>query len=345
MQLEKIFISYRRDDTSGYARAIYQHLVRHLGQAAVFMDVEGLAPGVDFAGQVRKELSNTKLMLVLIGANWIGVRTNQQPRLLDDNDFVRLEVSIGLASNTPVIPVLLGNATMPIDTDVPEEIQPLLRLQAAQVTHQRFMADMEPIVKMSAAALGLDTAWHKLRRLTLLAVGWLQTDSGTFNTLLLALLAAMAATIAFVPPWYLWPIDLGYLGSLWRTGLPIYVKAWHTYAVISPFSWVLICLIVQFALLLLPATIKRWRISSMNRTVRTTAITHAVVLILGITSSSFQVMLGGAEGFRNHPIPSLTNLIALLILLSFIGLAVWEFRFAKRLGVSGSSVSETSLKR
>lgn len=47
--MPNVFISYRRDDTAaGYASWIYDRLTEKLGASHVFMDVDSLAPGVDF---------------------------------------------------------------------------------------------------------------------------------------------------------------------------------------------------------------------------------------------------------------------------------------------------------
>ena len=40
--MDGIFISYRRDDASGYAGRLYDRLVAQFGAHRVFMDVEGI---------------------------------------------------------------------------------------------------------------------------------------------------------------------------------------------------------------------------------------------------------------------------------------------------------------
>ena len=51
--LEGIFISYRRDDSAGYAGRLYDRLVAHFGADIVFMDVEGIEPGTDFVKAIE----------------------------------------------------------------------------------------------------------------------------------------------------------------------------------------------------------------------------------------------------------------------------------------------------
>ena len=44
-----IFISYRRDDSGPMARRLYELLLARFGPASVFIDVETIEAGADFA--------------------------------------------------------------------------------------------------------------------------------------------------------------------------------------------------------------------------------------------------------------------------------------------------------
>ncbi|NIR43657.1 MAG: TIR domain-containing protein, partial [Gemmatimonadetes bacterium] len=46
--MSNVFISYRRQDSAGYARAIFNSLRQHFPGGRVFMDVDNIQPGVDF---------------------------------------------------------------------------------------------------------------------------------------------------------------------------------------------------------------------------------------------------------------------------------------------------------
>lgn len=159
----KLFISYRRDDASGYARAIYQHLARHFGADAIFMDVESLSPGRDFVAEIHDSLAETSLILVLIGKDWIDRQADGRARIDDSRDFVRLEVALGLEREIPVLPILLGDAAFPAEAEVPDDLKGLLRRNAVRVTHPRFAADMESVVSVAAEALGVASGWGKVK--------------------------------------------------------------------------------------------------------------------------------------------------------------------------------------
>ena len=66
-----VFISYRREDTEGQARALFQELVVRLGRDSVFMDVDSIALGRDFREVLQERLASCDLMLALIGRDWV----------------------------------------------------------------------------------------------------------------------------------------------------------------------------------------------------------------------------------------------------------------------------------
>ena len=43
-----IFISYRRDDTSGHAGRLFDRLSAHFGDEQIFMDIDHIEPGENF---------------------------------------------------------------------------------------------------------------------------------------------------------------------------------------------------------------------------------------------------------------------------------------------------------
>ena len=57
----KIFISYRREDSEGDVRAVYNRLVGDFGQSRVFLDVEGIDGGEQSDGQLEGGPGRDKL--------------------------------------------------------------------------------------------------------------------------------------------------------------------------------------------------------------------------------------------------------------------------------------------
>ena len=106
---KKIFISYRRSDTSAEARSLFGRLSDHFGRDRVFLDVTGIGKGVDFTGVLKEALAATGAIIVLIGPDWASAADESgNARLSNADDYVRLEVETALSSGIPVIPVLVS---------------------------------------------------------------------------------------------------------------------------------------------------------------------------------------------------------------------------------------------
>lgn len=152
-----IFISYRRSDSSGYAHALASCLAKQFGSESVFMDVDSLEPGVDFIETIGTSLDSCKVLLALIGSNWIGCQDNSPPRIKNDMDYVRKEVADALERNVRVIPVLIDNAVMPPVEDLPDDLKPLIRRHAIEWSNTRFNIDLDRIVVATNKAIAGDT--------------------------------------------------------------------------------------------------------------------------------------------------------------------------------------------
>jgi hypothetical protein len=121
-----VFISYRREDTAGEARALFNDLAERLGDKSVFMDVDSIALGRDFRTVLQETTASCDLMLVLIGRNWANARDEGGvARLENPADYVRLEIASGLKRNIAVTPVLVQGARMPEPEKLPVEMRDL----------------------------------------------------------------------------------------------------------------------------------------------------------------------------------------------------------------------------
>ena len=103
----QIFISYRRDDAAGYARAIGDALGREFGPERVFIDVDDIGAGQRFDEVIHQAVGGSRVLLVLIGRRWLGERSGQSARIHDPGDLVQREVAAALAAGMHAIPLLL----------------------------------------------------------------------------------------------------------------------------------------------------------------------------------------------------------------------------------------------
>jgi hypothetical protein len=146
--MDGIFISYRRDDSAGYAGRLYDRLAKHFGAQRVFMDVEGIEPGADFVNAIEEAVSSCQVLIVIIGDEWThGTDAAGRRRLDDPNDFIRLETSAALKRNIRVVPVLVDGAVMPRAEDLPDEIKSLARRQAIEISHKQWEASSGELIR------------------------------------------------------------------------------------------------------------------------------------------------------------------------------------------------------
>ena len=149
-----IFISYRRDDSAGYARAIYDQFVQHFSSQRVFIDVDAIEPGLPFDEAIEGAVAKCDILLAIIGRRWLDRQTDTTSRLNDPKDFVRLEIAAALSRNVRVIPVLLDGASMPTEEQLPEPLRALARRNAIEVSNSRFKSDVARLITAVSKALG-----------------------------------------------------------------------------------------------------------------------------------------------------------------------------------------------
>lgn len=61
----KIFISYRRDDSLMLAKSMYDWLSHRYPRNDIFMDVDSIAPGVDFRAPIESAIIQSDIVFVL----------------------------------------------------------------------------------------------------------------------------------------------------------------------------------------------------------------------------------------------------------------------------------------
>ncbi|MGH8622600.1 MAG: TIR domain-containing protein, partial [Burkholderiales bacterium] len=65
--MPNVFLSYRRRESSGYSRLLYERLGLEFGAGNVFMDVADIVPGMDWRATLRAHIDAADAVLVLIG--------------------------------------------------------------------------------------------------------------------------------------------------------------------------------------------------------------------------------------------------------------------------------------
>lgn len=146
-----IFISYRRDDSGGEAGRLFDDLTRAFSADAVFMDVSGIEPGIDFRKAIDQNVSCCGVLLAVIGPSWATIAgSNGERRLDNESDYVRLEISAALSRNIAVIPVLVHGARMPHADQLPENLKDLAYRNSVELTLARWNSDVQLLIQALA---------------------------------------------------------------------------------------------------------------------------------------------------------------------------------------------------
>ena len=160
--MSTLFISYRREDSSGYAINLYDRLASHFGRDHVFMDIDQIKPGEDFHDVIHDKLKSVEVAVVLIGKHWLNIPGETGRRLDNPDDWVRLEIATLLERKIRVIPVLVGGATMPKSTELPECMQPLARRQTHEISDNRFHADVDRLTQVLETMVSVQPSSQKI---------------------------------------------------------------------------------------------------------------------------------------------------------------------------------------
>ena len=137
-----IFISYRHDDTGPYARLLQVYLRERFPLAPVFIDLDSIEAGSDFAEAIEAGVGSCRVLVALIGPKWLTLTDEEGQRRLDDpDDWVRFEIRAALESHMRVIPVLVDGVKMPRQQQLPTDLCNLARLNALEMSYDRYEYD------------------------------------------------------------------------------------------------------------------------------------------------------------------------------------------------------------
>lgn len=141
-----IFISYRRDDAGPEARAVRDAVDLAFGKGTGFFDTATYL-GAKWPDEIRKGLDRAHTVLAVIGGKWIGADDKWGRRRIDDPaDWVRQELIAALASRKRVIPLLVGDASVPPAEALPMPLAGLPQRQAIQLRRDFWDHDIRLLI-------------------------------------------------------------------------------------------------------------------------------------------------------------------------------------------------------
>ena len=144
----KIFLSYRRDDSSGYTALLHQRLTNHYGPATIFQDVHSIAPMDRFREVIERSLSQCAVVLVVMSKQWSRIMgPDGVARLQEPDDVVCWEIENAIGRALPILPILVGGARMPSADDLPDRICKLADINALEISDDRWPEDFNRLIE------------------------------------------------------------------------------------------------------------------------------------------------------------------------------------------------------
>jgi pterin-4a-carbinolamine dehydratase len=125
-----VFISYRRRDSSPFARWLNDALTQNFGKEQVFLDTTVIRSGVKWPTHIARALKKSAVLIAIIGPDWLRAQDKYSKRRIDDpDDWVRNEILYALQHKIPIIPLLVMNAELPDRQGLPTPLRPLTDYQ------------------------------------------------------------------------------------------------------------------------------------------------------------------------------------------------------------------------
>lgn len=140
-----VFINYRREDSEGDARAIYNRLADETEKTNLFLDFEAINPGEDWRLRIDDMLNGVQAVIVVIGPNWLKILKEREA--LGAPDLVRSEIAASLKkTKVHVIPVLVKSAALPQSHELPADIRSLADRNAMEIRGAAWTADLDRLI-------------------------------------------------------------------------------------------------------------------------------------------------------------------------------------------------------
>jgi hypothetical protein len=153
-----VFLSYRRNDSGGWAGRLRDHLALRYGEQGVWQDVDDLTVGSDYLPQILEHIAAADAVLIVIGPHWLDHTEDGKARLANPKDVLRIEIVHALKRKTGVVPTLVGGATMPDANDLPRNVAPLVKRNGIAIVDADWARSMqllfERLQDLSRAARG-----------------------------------------------------------------------------------------------------------------------------------------------------------------------------------------------
>ncbi len=135
--MSRVFISYRHNDSEADAGRLYDTLVAELGQETLYKDVENITIGSNWKRAVREALADSAAVLFVMGPAW-----HLTPA-------IEFELQLALASDVPVIPILVRKADLlRLTSELPAPLSEIRERKAVTLSHASWLRDSRELLEM-----------------------------------------------------------------------------------------------------------------------------------------------------------------------------------------------------
>lgn len=176
---QKIFISYRREDSMDSTGRLHKDLKLHFKRpfrnylrrrVVLIRDLDSIPAGINFEKYIEGEIKTSVAVLAVIGRDWLKAANPQtgQRRLDEPDDPLRIELLTALSLSKPVIPVLVEKARMPTRKELPEALKDLAPMNGREVAEPEWDAGVRRLIKDLEAILY--SPWSHVGGIALLVV-------------------------------------------------------------------------------------------------------------------------------------------------------------------------------
>src|SRR5262245_48892459 len=100
VNMSRIFISYRQEDSGGYNSQLCRRLQDDFGEENVFFDIKSIGLGADWWQVVEEKIRSCNILLAPVGPTWLTIEDKNGNRRLDNpKDPLRREIETALKAN------------------------------------------------------------------------------------------------------------------------------------------------------------------------------------------------------------------------------------------------------
>lgn len=120
---DRLFISYRRRQDAWAVGHLRDRLVGEFGREQVFFDADTLQGGQRWLDEIRAAIAGASAVVVVFDQAWVGHLPDGTRRIDQPDDPVRQELMLAHAQGVAIVPVVIDQAAVPGDADLPEDLR------------------------------------------------------------------------------------------------------------------------------------------------------------------------------------------------------------------------------